>query len=249
MGCGGSSEDAGVPIHVRQRSILHASPEGMSSRSTTRPRACAVWCACHWHPGCRQTPARPPDVRWSVPDTLLSWTCTSRMNRCGQACSNPVCVGNYLSGGRFTLTCCASAMQRALTEADPSAAGAVALSGAERFSARANHTAKLFVRDVWMGWAIVLLYACHDGVRPEGTSWPRVHEHPQAHQHRLLPRHTHALPLHAGNVCCAQPQPADEHSCDSNAVFIMGGYGGMRSSYVWLDDTFVLHTDRWMWWR
>ena len=38
---------------------------------------------------------------------------------------------------------------------------------------------------------------------------------------------------------------ADIHPCQPRSILVVGGYGGVSSTYVWMNDVFILHTDRW----
>jgi|LauGreSuBDMM15SN_2_FD.fasta_scaffold318735_2 hypothetical protein len=37
---------------------------------------------------------------------------------------------------------------------------------------------------------------------------------------------------------------ADAHPCAKGSILVMGGYGGISSTYVWMNDMFVLDTIR-----
>ncbi|KAG1653468.1 hypothetical protein FOA52_015971 [Chlamydomonas sp. UWO 241] len=101
-------------------------------------------------------------------------------------------------------------------------------SGAERFSARANHTATLIGRDIWVVGGsnndAIFSDVCVLNLDRNAWRFPVLKDPTQ-----LICRSAHA---------------ADVHPRNPNAVLIMGGYGGMGASYVWLDDTIVLYTDR-----
>lgn len=74
--------------------------------------------------------------------------------------------------------------------------------------------------------------------------WPRQ---PLSHPHVPPPLRC-AAGFRGSNQAqlCRSAHGADVHPLLPNSIVIMGGYGGISSTYVWMNDVLVLHTDTWV---
>ncbi|GAX74257.1 hypothetical protein CEUSTIGMA_g1706.t1 [Chlamydomonas eustigma] len=101
-------------------------------------------------------------------------------------------------------------------------------SSTSEFIPRAGHSATLIGRTIWVAGgsnneAIFNDICCYD-----------------------LDKRSWTYPKFKGDLgsLTRSAHGADIHPILSNSILVMGGYGGLGCTYVWLNDTIILHTDR-----